>query len=173
MKTISVKLYSFNELNEQSKQKVLKELECINVNDNWWEFIYEDAERIGLKLTGFDLDRNKHAKGEFILSANEVAENIFQEFTSNDKLHEIATNFMDKWQPLFNDYMDEDSEHYESREQEGKIQDLESDFLDDLLNEYANMLQNEMEYQISDEVIIETIEANEFTFEADGTLRNS
>lgn len=79
MKTITINLYSFNELSKEAQQKALNKLATINVEHDWWDDTYEDAKNIGLEIKEFDLDRNKHAKGEFILSANEVAQNIINE----------------------------------------------------------------------------------------------
>jgi hypothetical protein len=44
--------------------------------------------------------------------------------------------------------------------------------LKDILYEYLEMLRQEYEYQTSEEAIIETIEANEYTFLEDGTMKN-
>ena len=76
MRTIEIKAYLFNELSEEAKEKAVQNLSNINVQFDWWHFIYEDAKNIGLKITSFDLYRNKHANGEFLLSAAEVAANI-------------------------------------------------------------------------------------------------
>ena len=70
MKTHTINTYSFNELSEEAQQKAIENLSDINVNFDWWNFTYEDAKNIGLKITSFDLDRRRHAKGQFLLSAN-------------------------------------------------------------------------------------------------------
>ena len=77
MKTISINLYSFDELSEEIQQKVIEKNYYINVDYGWWEFTYEDAANIGLKLTEFDIDSGNYCKGEFTLSVSEVAANIF------------------------------------------------------------------------------------------------
>lgn len=170
MKTVTINLYSFNELNENAQQKAIENLSDINVNFDWWDFVYEDAENIGLKITSFDLDRNRHAKGYFILSASEVAANIFSNHGKDCETYKTAESFMKEWQPIFDDYMNEDSENYESQELEERLIDMEDDFLNSLLEDYSIMLQNECEYLRSDEAIIETIEANEYLFTEDGNL---
>jgi len=48
--------------------------------------------------------------------------------------------------------------------------DLENEFKNNLLEEYANILQLECEYLQSEEAIKETIEANEYEFDEDGNL---
>ena len=56
-------VFKFEELTEEQKEKTLSKLREINVDHDWWDFIFQDAEEIGLKITSFDLDRNRHAKG--------------------------------------------------------------------------------------------------------------
>lgn len=172
-KVIKTTVYSFKELPKEIQEKVL-EKECyINVEyHEWWDGTFDDAKRIGLKLTGFDLDRNRHAKGEFLLSANEVAQNIFNEHGEMCETYKTAKNFMEEWQPVFNDYMDETSENYESRELENELQDLEDEFLKNICEDYSIMLQKECEYLTSEEAIIETIEVNEYTFTIEGKMMN-
>lgn len=170
MKTITINTYSFDELSEDAKQKAIERLLDINVSYNWWQSTYEDAENIGLKITGFDLDRNRHASGEFTLSANEVACNILNQHGETCKTYKTAEKFMEDWQPIFTDYMNKDSENYESNDSEDQLIDLESEFLNSLLEDYSIILQNESEYLMSEEAIIETIQANEYCFTENGKL---
>jgi hypothetical protein len=78
MKTISINLYSFNELSEEAQQKALDHYRYFMVEDSWWDSIYSDAKEIGLKITSFDLDRNRNAKGELLHSFEEVCCNILK-----------------------------------------------------------------------------------------------
>jgi hypothetical protein len=50
----------------------------------------------------------------------------------------------------------------------GDIDDIETDFLHSLLEDYSIMLQNEYEYLLSDECVDETILANGYTFTKNG-----
>lgn len=172
MKIKTIKLYEFSELSEEAKQKAIENLYDCNVNYDWWESVYEDANNIGLKITGFDLDRGSYCKGDFNLSANEVAQNIFNNHGEQCETYKTATKFMDEWQPVFDEYMDENSPNYESSESEDKLTDLEDDFLKSLLEDYRIMLTKEYEYLTSKEAIIETIESNEWTFTENGKLEN-
>lgn len=169
MRTITTTIYKFSELSEASKQKAIDKFLDINVDYEWWNSIYDDAEEVGLKITSFELDRNRHAKGEFLLSACEVAQNIFNGHGSTCETYKTAESFMKKWQPVFNNYMDETHNDYESKNSEDLLMELEDDFRQQLLEDYSIMLQNEYEYRISDKVIIETI-ANEYEFDEDGNL---
>ena len=55
-------VYKFDELDESTKQAAIEKLWDINVDYEWWEFTYEDAANIGLKITEFDLDRHRSCK---------------------------------------------------------------------------------------------------------------
>jgi hypothetical protein len=169
MKTKRVKVFSFSELSEDAKQTAIDNFSDVNVSYEWWEPTYEDAKRIGLKITSFDLDRDRHAEGHFLLSANEVAANIMQEHGETCETYKTAENFMEEWQPLFNDYMNEESITYED---DNDLMVCEDEFLKSLLEDYSILLQNESEYLQSDEAIIETIEANEYEFLENGNLFN-
>lgn len=165
-------IYSFSDLetNEQLKQKVLNKYSDINVDYGWWESTYTDAQDVGLEITGFDLDRNRHATGEFTLSANEVAQNILNEHGESCETYLTAFNFMQEWQPIFNDYMDENSENYESYDSEQKLNELEDEFLKAILEDYVTILQKECEYLTSEKSILETLKINEYEFNENGNI---
>jgi len=170
MRTIELKIYSFSELSEEAQQKAISKQCGINViNVEWWDNLYEDAKEIGLKITSFDLDRNRHAKGEFILSANEVAENIIKNHGDIfGSTYKTAQNFIEEWNPLFHAY----ETGGENTDLEGDINDLKACFLNSLLEDYSILLQNEYEYLQTDEAIKDTIEANEYEFTEEGEIYN-
>lgn len=167
MRTIRTKVYQFSELSESAQQKAIKWF-LNSFDDSFaWHDIKEDAGQIGLKL--ISLDSHRENKGEFMLSANEVAQNIFNNHGEVCETYKTAAKFMDEWQPVFSNYMDEGHEDYESKESEDKLQGLEDDFLHSLLEDYRMMLDKQIEYEYSDEFAKDTIEANEYEFKADGT----
>ena len=170
MKTVEIKLYKFSELSEEAKEKAINKLYDLNVDYEWWDSVYDDAKNIGLKITAFDLDRNRNAEGEFILSANEVAQNILNEHGEHCETYKTAQSFMNEWQPVFNNYMDETHKDYESQKSEDKLIDIENEFLKSILEDYSIMLQKEYEYLTSEAAIIETIEANDYDFTEDGEM---
>ena len=167
-RTIRTKVYKFEELSSEAQSKAIEDNYDISIDYSWWEFIYEDAENIGLKIKGFDIDRGSYCKGEFTLSANELSQNIFNNHGEECETYKTAKSFMNEWQPVFNDYMDEDSEGYESGENEGKLNDMENEFLKSLLEDYRIILTKEYGYLTSDESIKNTIIANELEFTQDG-----
>ena len=170
METKTYTVYKFDELSEKGKEKAIEKNRAINVDYEWWDSTYEDAERIGLKITEFDIGRGSYVKGAFTASACEVAQNIFNEHGEQCETYKTAKDFLHDWQPIFNEYMDEKSEHYESAEHEDKIQEIEEEFLKSLCEDYRRMLRDEYEYQTSDEAIAETLRINEYDFTEDGEI---
>lgn len=165
MRVIEIKAYTFDELSDDAKKRAISKLSNINVDYDWWESTYEDAAQIGLKIKGFGLT---HAIGEFTLSAAEVMANIFANHGEGCETYKTAKAFEAEWQPLFDDYMDDLSDKYESQEAEDDLSDMEANFLDSLLEDYAITLQKEYEYLQGEEAIIETIVANEYEFTEEG-----
>jgi hypothetical protein len=174
MKTVTVTLFAINELTDEVKSKVLDKFRDINVNDDWWDSIYDDAKEIGLKITSFNIDRNRHAEGKFLLAANEVAQNILNNHGENCETYKTASSFMEYWQPVFNDYihMDESSKKHESEEAEEELQEMEDSFLDSLLEDYSIMLQKQYEFLMEDEAVEETLTINEYQFLENGKRFN-
>lgn len=162
MKTIEIKLYQFGELSPEAQKKVIDKHAAINVSDSWWDSTYEDAKNAGLKLTSFDLDRNRHAKGEFILSPAECAEKIITEHGTQCETHKTAKDFISALEALTGQH-----ENIEDVN-EDEIEFLEDAFLKSILEDYSIILQEESEYLQSEQAIKETIEANEYDFTEEG-----
>ena len=166
MRIKETKVYKFDELSDNAKEKALNELYDINVDYDWWDSIYEDAENIGLKLKTFDLDRNRHATGEFILSATEVAANVIRDHGDQCETYKTAQEFLDEQ----NKYPMPDDDSDEFSVWEDKMLELEDEFLKSLLEDYSIILQKEYEYLTSEEAIIESIKANDYVFDENGNL---
>lgn len=174
MRTIEVKLYQFSELSDEAKEKAIRSNYDINVDSDWWEGTYYDAANIGLKIKSFDLDRNRHATGEFTQDADYCARKVIAEHGEHCDTHKLAKNYFSEYNDLVKKYSDgiqtdkvaEDNEY----EFDQEANELESEFLKDLLSEYASILQRECNYRQSEEAIIETIEDNECEFTEDGEL---
>jgi hypothetical protein len=165
VQTTSINVYEYSELSDKGQSKAVDGLRDINVTDDWWDFCFEDAKNIGLTITAFELDRSRNAEGEFTLSACEVAANIFRDHGESCETYKTATAFMEVWQPVFDKYFIE-----EGSELEDELMELEEDFRKDICEDFSIMLQNEYEHNVSDEAIIETIEANEYEFTEDGEM---
>ena len=169
MRTIKIIAYKFDELSEDAQNKAIEYFSDINVNEEWWESTYEDAANIGLKITSSDIDR-QHIDGEFTLSAIEVYQNVVNNHGEICDTFKTAEKFKLDWQPIFDSYMNEDSEEYENPELESKLLDTENYFLEQLLQDYLCLLREEYEYQTSFEAIKETLICNKYEFTESGEV---
>ena len=165
------KVYKFNELSDEAKQTALDSLRENCCDYEWWDCAFEDAANVSLKLTEFDLDRNRHCEGEFIESAEETAVEIIKEHGEKCVTYQTAQNYISDIAELGRDYPEiMDDEGYDENEfrREDAEHEIDCEFLKSILEDYSIMLQKEYEYLQSEEAIIETIEANEYEFTVDG-----
>lgn len=187
MRTIEIKAYQFSELSEEAKQKVLESLYDLNVDHDWWDYIYDDAKNVGIKIKGFGLDRNKGCEGELYDDAETVAEKILKEHGKACETYKTAQRFLDDLATLrdnakteFEDYEvnnpEKDEREYEDYDDffgdnfEDDFDELCEEFEKSILSDYADMLEKEYEYLTSEEAIIETIEANDYEFDENGKM---
>ncbi len=163
MKTKTYTTYKFNELNEKQKEKVLQNYYDINVDSDWWEPVYEGAKEIGLKITGFDLGSAQECDGKFITTALDCARAIVKEHGETCETYKTASAYIKEIDAL---EIDDDSNFID----EEKADDITTEFLHSLLEDYRIMLEKEYEYLTGKEAIIETIEANDYDFTDDGRI---
>jgi hypothetical protein len=153
----TITVYTFDELDEKAKDRARDWYRQGALDYEWWDSLYDDAANIGLELTGFDLDRNRHARGYFTQDAMAVAADILTNHGPDCETTKTAKEFMVDISALPADNL-----------YDGDIDDIENEFLHSLLEDYSIMLQHEYEYLMSDESVDETIRANEYTFTIDG-----
>lgn len=177
MKNVTIKLFQFNELSESAKQVAISNLSDINVDYDWWQSTYEDAKNIGLKITSFDLDRNRHAKGLFIDRAENCANKIISEHGINCATYATAHVYLRDFAELLEKYeVEQDGMYFNFRNDateydfENEKEDLDEQFLNDICEDYSILLQKECEYLQSEEAIVETIIANDYDFTIDGKI---
>lgn len=172
MRTIETTVYTFDELSDTAKEKAVSQFSDTNVDFDWWHSVYEDAERIGLKITFFDLDRNRHAKGNFIDSGSDCAFKIKNEHGKTCGTFKLAEKFLSDYDSLVEKYSDGIDKSIVSYENEygfdNEADELETEFLKALLEEYSLMLEKEYEYLTSFDAIAETIRANGYEFTIEG-----
>lgn len=159
MQTVTINVYEFSELSEKARARVLEKFRSANVEHDWWEFIYADAENCGIKLTGFDLGCRRECSGEFIDGAAAAREKILEEYQDQEDLdiYKIAAAFEPPARP---DEISLDDEY--------DADQADAAFLRDLLGCWWYRLEEECEWLCSDEAVIDFIEANEYRFFADG-----
>ena len=158
MRVEETTVYQFDELNEKAKEHARDWYRQGALDYDWWDYIYDDAETIGLTITDFDLDRNRHATGKLTKSIKEACQLIHANHGKACDTYQVATEYLGTIthvdQAESNDEEDHDDEREEVREH----------FEQALLEEYSIMLQHEYEYLMSNESVDETIRCNEYEF---------
>lgn len=153
VKTLHIPVYAFDDLDDDAKEKARNWWRDGALDHDWWDSIYADAETIGLRIKSFDLDRNRHATGEFTQDALSVCEAIIANHGENCETYKTAMEYKGAFRN------EQDSDEYEAARDE---------FLKALLEDYSIILQHEYEYQLSDQNADEIIRANKYTFTAEG-----
>jgi len=182
--TITRVIYTFEELSDKAKQKAIDNLSSINVDYDWWDSVYEDANQVGITITSFDLDRNRHAESK-ICNPEETAELILENHGQECETYKTAQAFMNEYKPLKAkfDRIEEINERFSNHHSklaykifdygeklENEIDELKDDFKKSITEDYSINLQKEYEYLCSDEAIREHIESNDYEFMEDGKL---
>lgn len=191
MRQETINIFTFEELSEEAQEKVLQEFWDINVNYEWWEFIYDDAKNVGVEIDGFDIGWGNSISGS-IDDLETVCNKIIIEHGESTETAILALEYLDKFIVLNArldravDVMDEIDRRYDDLNPEkadrvydtadkiveaceDEIQDLSEEFEKDILECYLTILRNKYEYLTSEDVIIETIQANEYEFTEDGS----
>jgi hypothetical protein len=183
------KVYQFNELSDEAKQKALECMYDINVDHEWWDYdglldlITEEMKSRKIKLSdypstlfsytveAFDVDRDWFIQLEIDVKDDD----IFRKFLRIDKrlweqcepVFETAprrnatTNF---WIAIAKDNGNN------LTQREAFIIERAEQIMNDKIDEALIGLRNNYEWLLSEEAIIETIEANEYEFTEDGKL---
>ena len=150
------KIYKFSELSDEVKEKVIQNNWYVNVDHDWWDSSYYDAERVNINIKEFDVGRASYCHIEFIEYAIDTAKLIIKEHGEKCETHKTANEFLESIKG-----MDNESEEYEYACEE---------FKRSISEDYRIILQKEYEYLTSETAIIDTIEANEYEFTEDGKL---
>lgn len=160
METRTYTVYKFDELPEEGKRKALMNYSDINIDHDWWNYTYDDAENIGLKITEYDGYR---CKGKLTLSGENCAKSIMANHGVVCETYKTAKDYLDNLSTL-------ESLKDNHIDINAALEDLEEDFKHSLLEDYRIMLDKEYEHLTSDEAIIETIQSNDYDFTIDGKI---
>lgn len=196
MRTIEVQLYQYDELSDSAKQRAREWYLEDGLGYDWWDFCYEDfcrvAEILGIEIscrqgrgaeiyfTGFYCQGSGSSfVGTYRYVKGAVAK-IKQYAPQDEVLHRIAQALQDVQRRHFyrleanvgsrRDYMisvevyDRDDRYRYIGDAEDEVRDLLNDFNDWMFER----LEDEYEYLTSDEVVEESIIANEYEFDEDG-----
>lgn len=175
MKTVSINVYSFDELSETSKQKAIDEHLNFLYNTQWWDYVYGDAENVGLIINGFDL-YCKSIDVKLCHSMNDTIDKIFEHHGEETDTYILATGYKILWTELVSKYSDGVDNEIVTEENEEKFDELadslEAGFTKELGKLYLKMLKEESEELGEYENIAENIRMNEYEFLSDGSLFN-
>jgi len=162
-------VFKYSELSEKAKERALDQCCGFNVSHRWWEFVFEDAERIGLKITEFDIDRENFIRGNLTRSAFDCAELIEKEHGVETDTAKLARNFLYDVRQGAKAHKENVQDDFDFSETQA-YEDLCTEFERALKEEYLHMLRREFEYLTSHEAIEETIKANDYEFFEDGKI---
>ena len=163
MKTIEIKVYKFEELDKQTREKVIDNYRNINVEDfQWYDWIKDDFNRLGLEIQEFDLGRRNYAK-IYIENFEDTSKNIIEEFGDSVLIKQTAKNYINEYEKIQANFKeDEDIE----REVELLDEQYEKEYSEDILS----YLRSNYDWETSDEAIYQTIEANDYDFTTEGKI---
>lgn len=159
MRTIETVLYKFEEHPRQDL--ILTNYWDINVYYDWWNYIYEDANDIGLKITEFNIDK-RICTGNLTEDGEDVAEKIINEHGNKTRTYKAAKDFQAAYALLHLKYP------YDYFEDE--LEEIEADLKENLCRAYLQILKDAYEYLTDEEQIKETLIANDYEFTIDGNI---
>lgn len=160
METRTYTVYKFNELSDEGKQKAINEWrDHGNDTEFCWEDTKEDAKHIGLRLDGTD---RGSMTGDFIVSADECIKLILSEHGKKCETYKTAVQYK-------KELKEAEKEYYKTGSEQAK-EEIQGEFLRSILEDYRIISEKDIEYRNSDECIIETLEANDYSFTADGKI---
>ena len=163
MKTIKIELYKYEELDKETREKVIENYRYINVEDTfWYDWIKEDFSRLGLEIQEFDLGRRNYVK-IYIENFEDTSNNIIAEFGDSVAIKQTAKNYLKELEEIVSNYKeDEDIE----REVEILDEEYQKEYSADILS----YLHANYEWEISDEAIIEEMISNDYDFTIEGKI---
>lgn len=192
MKTHTIETFKFVELSEEAQENALDANRDWNTyGAEWWDGVYDDAKEIG-KILGITIEKIYFSgfcsqgdgacfEGEYGYAKG--ARKAIREYAPKDEeLHSIADTLQEIQRPCFyglyayvthvSHYQHSGCTAIDVREDEYGFEDLPSGDLAQCLREFMDWiyqaLERECEYLESDEVVKESLIANEVEFTADG-----
>tara|TARA_R110000764_G_scaffold94491_3_gene178288 strand:- start:93 stop:590 length:498 start_codon:yes stop_codon:yes gene_type:complete len=164
MRMIKIKAFLFEELDEQTKEKVIENNRTINVDSNfWYECELENFKHeLKIKVNEFDVYRTEI--NITIENSFETAQGIVNFFGKESSIVYSAKTFI---RDMI--FIEEKYEH-DGEKLEEELEYLEEEFRGEIAEEILSMLTSQYEYETSDDEIKETIIANEYEFTEDGEM---
>lgn len=158
METREYKVYAWDELSDEGKDKALEKYWDININFDWYTFTQDDAKDVGIEIEEFDLYHGT-IKVKALQDEVSIAESIIKNHGETCDAFIDAKVFLKE----INELPDKGEDAEASKE-------LRRDFVRTLGEDYRIMLDHEYQYLTSEAAIIESFKANEYMFTEDGEI---
>lgn len=158
MQQKKINLYKIEELSKEAKERAINHFHAINVDWEWWDFIYYDAEEnLNIKVAAFDVERMT-IDHDYIGYAEDSIKTIMRNTGKDTEIYNIAKKYDDIFKSL------------ESKKEtiENEIEQKEAELLQEIGEEILCRLRNLYDYNTSPEGIEETISINDYLFTVDG-----
>lgn len=170
MKTIEITLYKFEELSSEAQENAINKNSDFNVDFEWWDGTYDDANNVGIKITEFDVDRASYCKG-YIADTEQTAHDIIKQHGENCETYKTAAQYLKERDTLIENWpKDSDGEYENEDDLDDQLDELGEDFEQSILEDYRIILSNEYEYLTSAAAIKEALISNDYDFTAEGEI---
>jgi len=174
MKTIELNLYKFNELSNEAKQKAIELNYYFNVDHEWWNCTYDDAENIGLEITGFDLGRSQEIGTKLVKDFSGIIDTIISEHGETCETFKTAMRYRTERSQLVTQFSDGITTNKVAEEREDEFDEIADDqeklFRLELGRLYLEMLRKEYDWLTGDKAIEESLVVNEYDFLETGVI---
>lgn len=171
IKVTETKVYKFNELSEEAQDKTLSDLANFETDREWWDTTLDcDANDIGLKIDTFDIDRGNSIKGSFLASAEETAHKIKETHGDVCDTYKTATQYLKDRDEAVDTCPRDENGDMDEYECDKRLDELDTEFLRAILEDYLVILRHEYENITSREYLLDLIEANEWEFTENGHI---
>lgn len=166
--TIEKTVYLFNELDDQAKEEARDWYRQGALDYDWWNCIYEDAKKLGFKITSFDLNNGGRITGKFNGNIEDSCKDILKDYIKDSGFYEIAEGYLEKIDELKKRYLHLEHDDDDTIAFEEALDDLTLEFKQEMLEGFLSSLKKEEEFQLSEEQVDEAIEANGYKFTREG-----
>lgn len=164
MRIIEIKAFQFEELDSQTKEKVIENNRTINVDSNFWYQFELDNYKTEMDIIVNEFDIYRRTINITIEDSFETAQKIVNFFGEESSIVNTAKIFLKDRISVYKSYEDD------GYELDIQLEYLEEEFRKEIAEEILSMLSLDYEYQTSDDAIKETIIANEYEFQEDGEM---
>jgi len=178
--TWNFKVYKFEELLDEAKERALEDNRYVLVEDYaWYDSIYDEADMIGIEIKEFDLDR-RYIKIRLNTSVLNSVESAMQWFGESTEEYKLVKSYYDAIMKLADsdevkEYLEEnpDDDAYDAIYNMSLDDRFYDEYINDMKRVFLRMLENEFNYLTSDEAIIECFNINDYEFFENGKIFNA